>query len=124
MKGLYSLDNKFKEIGFENCYISEITLAELRFGVENSQKPEKNEMVLNSFLTGVQILPIIEAINIYAKEKASLRKSGNIIDDFDLLIAATSLAFGLIMVSNNVKHFKKVKGIKIEDWTVASSSKD
>lgn len=83
MKGLYSLDIKFKEVGPENCYISEITLAELKYGVENSQWPSKNQIALDAFLTKVQVLPIIEAIDIYAKEKSRLRKSGNSIDDFD-----------------------------------------
>jgi tRNA(fMet)-specific endonuclease VapC len=63
---------------------------------------------------------IIESIDFYAKEKARLRKSGNIVDDFDLLIAATSIAFGLVMVTNNLKHFQKISGIELEDWAVDS----
>lgn len=42
MKGLYALDAKFKAVGTQNCFISEITLAELKFGVENSQRPARN----------------------------------------------------------------------------------
>ena len=68
MKGLFNLDEKFKNAGINNCFISEITLAELRFGVENSQRPEKNKLALDNFLTKIQILPIFQAIDIYAKE--------------------------------------------------------
>jgi tRNA(fMet)-specific endonuclease VapC len=117
MKGLYALDSRFKKVGIENCFISEITLAELKFGVENSQKPEKNRKALEDFLTGIQVLPIFQAIDTYAKEKARLKKSGKIIDDFDLLIGSTALTFGLTAVTNNVDHFNRIDGIKLEDWT-------
>jgi tRNA(fMet)-specific endonuclease VapC len=54
---------------------------------------------------------------LYAKEKARLRKAGTPIDDFDLLIGATAVTHKLIMVTNNTKHFKRINGIKLEDWT-------
>lgn len=70
MKGFYNLNQKFKEVNPENCFISEITLAELKFGVENSQNKEKNNVALQNFLSGIQILPIFAALDTYAKEKA------------------------------------------------------
>lgn len=117
MKGLYDLNKKFERAGYENYFISEITIAELKFGVENSQKPEKNRKVLNNFLSGIQVIPIFEALDIYAKEKARLRKAGMPIDDFDLLIGSTAVSYDMIMVTNNLSHFERIKGIKIEDWT-------
>lgn len=65
-------------------FFSEITLAELKFGIENSEKREKNLQTLGKFLTGVKILPIYHSLDLYAKEKARLRKAGTPIDDFDL----------------------------------------
>src|SRR5699024_12467834 len=85
MKGLYDLGMIFQEVGPRNCFISEITVAELKFGVANSKAQKGNRAVLNNFVNGIQILPIFPALDIYAKEKARLRKSGTIIDDFDLL---------------------------------------
>lgn len=76
MKGRFNLERKFEPITSENCFISEITLAELKFGVENSEEPEKNRKVLDDFLSGVQILPIFHSPDLYAKEKARLRKKG------------------------------------------------
>jgi tRNA(fMet)-specific endonuclease VapC len=116
MKGNFDLETKFDKVTSENCFISEITLAELKFGVENSEKPEKNKKALDNFLTGVQILPIFHSLDLYAKEKARLRKEGTPIDDFDLLIGVTSVIHKLIMVTNNTKHFKRIIGIKLEDW--------
>lgn len=117
MKGMYNLVEKFENITTDNCYISEITLAELKFGVENIEKPEKNRKTLDNFLTGVQVLPIFHSLDIYAKEKARLRKKGTVIDDFDLLIGVTSITHQLIMISNNTNHFDRIKDIELEDWT-------
>lgn len=116
MKGLFNLNAKIEKADPENCYISEITLAELKFGVENSANPSKNKKALDLFLSGITVLPIYEAINIYAKEKARLRKVGTPIDDFDLLIGATSIAYQMVMVTNNANHFKRIKNIKIDNW--------
>jgi len=116
MKGLYNLDQKFRSVKIENCFVSEITLAELKFGVENSKNPEKNQKAFISFLNGIQILPIFDAIDTYAKEKSRLRKSGKTIDDFDLLIGSTAVAFDLTMVTNNTSHFDNIQNIKIENW--------
>lgn len=118
IKGLHDLKSKFQEVDPENCFISEITLAELKFGVAKSQAKEKNQKALENFLSGIQILPIFPALDIYAEEKARLQKSGKIIDDFDLLIGATAVSFDLVMVTNNTNHFNRIKDIKLEDWTI------
>jgi tRNA(fMet)-specific endonuclease VapC len=117
IKGLYELKSKFKDVGPENCFISEITLAELKFGVAKSQAKKKNQLALENFLSGIQILPIFPALDIYASEKARLQKSGKVIDDFDLLIGATAVSFDLVMVTNNTNHFNRIADIKLEDWT-------
>ena len=118
MKGKYNLQNKFVTMTSEDCFISEVTLAELKFGVANSEKPAQNKKVLENFLTGVQILPIFHSLDLYASEKARLRKLGTPIDEFDLLIGVTSVFHELIMVTNNIKHFERIERIKLEDWTV------
>ena len=117
IKGLYKLKSKFEDVGPENCFISEITLAELKFGVAKSQAKKKNQQALENFLSGIQILPIFPALDIYASEKARLQKSGKIINDFDLLIGATAVSFDLMMVTNNTNHFNRIQDIKLEDWT-------
>lgn len=79
MKGKFDLEAKFGKVTADDCYISEMTLAELKFGVEKSEKPEKNKKTLADFLTGVQILPIFHALDLYAKEKARLQKAGHLL---------------------------------------------
>ncbi len=117
IKGLFNLNEKFLEVNPDNCFISEITLAELMFGVENSEKKEKNQKALDDFLSGVKVIPIFHALSHYAKEKARLRKTGTPIDDFDLLIGTSAITHNLVLVTNNTAHFKRIKNIKIEDWT-------
>ena len=117
MKGRFNLKEKFEKAGAEACFISEITLAELKYGVECSAYYEKNKKALTDFLTGVRILPIFQTIDTFAIEKARLRKAGTLVDDFDLLIGSTSVFYGLIMVTNNTTHLGKINGIVIEDWT-------
>ena len=117
INGKFDLDKKFEEVDPDNCFISEIALAELKFGVANSEKREKNQIVLDNFLSGIKIIPIFHSLDLYATEKSRLRKAGKTIDDFDLLIGVTAVTQDLILVTNNTEHFKEIKGIKLEDWT-------
>lgn len=96
-RGKFDLLEKLKQIGIKNCSISEITLAELAFGAENSSNPRHNYKIVNRFIEQLNILPIFNSIDVYAKEKVRLRKNGEMISDFDLLIGATAVANDLIM---------------------------
>lgn len=120
IKGKYALIERFKKVGRQNLFVSEISVAELKFGVENSQHVEKNRKVLKTFLSSVKILPIFQALDIYAMEKARLRKRGTPIEDFDLLIGSTGVSYELTVVTNNINHFNRIKGIELEDWTQES----
>lgn len=115
-RGKFNLVEKFKEINLDDCAISEITLAELMFGAENSSNPKKNFKIIDSFSEQIKILPIFNSVQIYASEKVRLRKKGKIISDFDLLIGATAIANKLIMVTENLKEFERINGIEIENW--------
>ena len=115
-RGNFDLADKIEQIGIENCAISEITLAELVFGAENSKFPKKNFQLIEMFSEQVIILPILNAIPAYAKQKVELRKLGIMISDFDLLIGTTAVANDLIMVTENVKEFKRIRGIELQNW--------
>jgi len=115
-KGKFNLIAKIESVGLRNCAISEITLAELVFGAENSLNPKQNHEIINNFTGQVAILPIYDSIYIYGKEKARLRKSGKMISDFDLLIGCTSIANDMIMVTENVSEFNRISDINIENW--------
>jgi tRNA(fMet)-specific endonuclease VapC len=105
-------------VGPENCFISEITLAELKFGVEKSVQKEKNRQTLEKFELTFSTLPVYSALDIYAAEKARLQSRGKSLDEFDLLIGATAIAGNLILVTRNVSDFNRMNGIEIQDWTI------
>jgi len=116
LKGQYKLDMLLEQAGVKNCFISEVTVAELKFGAENSQQVDRNRKVVEDFINSFTIIPIFSALDVYAKEKARLRKNGIPLDDFDLLIGATAIANDLILVSRNVSDFNRIEKIRVENW--------
>jgi tRNA(fMet)-specific endonuclease VapC len=116
LKGQHGIDQRIADVGESNCFISEITIAELKFGAENSERKEENRQVVERFVNRLQIMPIFSALDVYAQEKARLRQNGISVDDFDLLIGATAVANDFIMVTNNVKHLAHLHNIRIENW--------
>ena len=115
-RGKFNLLSKFEEVGIENCAISEITLAELVYGAEKSHHSIKNHKLIEELIEQVAVIPLYSAIYIYGKEKARLSALGTMIGDFDLLIASTAVENELIMVTENVSEFERIKGIKIQNW--------
>lgn len=117
LKGLYDLDRKIDHAGNEHCFLSEITIAELKFGAENSNNPVKNSKTIVEFQRKFTILPIFSALDVYAKEKTKLRKKGLLLDEFDLLIGATAIKHNLTLVTKNISDFERLDKIQIVDWT-------
>ena len=100
---------------FHNCCISEITLAELYVGAFKGGRPKQLQeigFVCKRFC----IVPITTALERYARLRVQLEDKGEAIDDFDLLIAATALTEGLVLVTHTLKHFERIEGLPIEDW--------
>ena len=117
-RGKFGIIDKLGSIGLKDCAISEITLAELVFGAENSSNPVKNHELIKKFVEHITILPIFDSISEYGKQKARLRKQGIMISDFDLFIGCTALENNLIMVTENIKEFNRIDRIRIENWVV------
>ncbi len=115
--GKHGIDKKIERVGNDNCLVSEITIAELKFGAENSSNPVKNRNIVAEFQQRFGIIPIFTSLDVYAKEKARLRKKGKSLDDFDLLIGATAITNKLILVTNNRTDFDRMENLELEDWT-------
>lgn len=114
----YNVEEKLNQIGYKDCYVSEVTLAELHYGAYKSDRTEQNLDLIERFSEKVNIVPFVETIDFYAKEKNRLNKQGTPIEDFDLLIASAASARKLTLVTDNLKHFKNVQGIVVENWVV------
>ena len=119
LRGKLNLDEIIREKGTENCFVSEITVFELRYGAENSENATKSHKAVELFVNGITIIPIYSSIKKYAKEKVRLRRIGKPMhDEFDLLLGVTAIENKLTLVTDNEKDFVNIEGITIENWFV------
>ncbi|MEQ9236467.1 MAG: type II toxin-antitoxin system VapC family toxin [Coleofasciculus chthonoplastes F3-SA18-01] len=97
--------------------ISAITYAELRFGVENSARPEENIDRLERFLLPLEIMPFDMAAGLcYGRLRTELKRVGLLIGNNDLLIASHALSLNVAIATNNVREFSRVPGLQVEQW--------
>lgn len=115
-KARYALNEKIKSVGLKNCYVSEISIAELTYGALKSLHVEKQLENVQKVKAHFQIIPISNVLDQYAEERLRLEQMGQRLPDFDLLIAVTAVENNLILVTGNQKHHQRVDGILIENW--------
>jgi predicted nucleic acid-binding protein len=114
MNGVEKIRTKLKEMQPCGIGLSVASLAELYEGVYYSQDPQRSQQQLEAFLTSVTVLEVDEEIcKVFGKQRGILRQRGMIIGDFDLLIAATCLHHNLTLLTNNLRHFQRVDGLKV-----------
>ena len=102
-------------------FLSAISVFELHFGVEKSQASKRNLAALEQFLRPMTVLDFTTKEAKYAaKIRADLQRKGAPIGAYDIQIAATALAHGLTVVTNNTSEFERVVGLKLENWVSAS----
>lgn len=117
LRGKMNLDKVIREKGVSNCFISELTVFELKFGAENSSNSKKSHEAVDKFINGLSIIPIIGSVEKYAELKVKLRKNGTPLhDEFDLIIGATALTNKLTLITDNIKDFQNIEKLKIENW--------
>jgi tRNA(fMet)-specific endonuclease VapC len=98
--------------------ISVITYGELLFGAKKSKNQDKNLAVVYRIKELFPIIDIDQAvIETFSGIKATMQRLGYMIEDMDLMIASTALTMNLILVTNNERHFSRIKGLKIENWS-------
>ena len=99
--------------------ISSITLSELLYGAEKSANVDKNLEAIEEFISHLEVLPYnAKASQHYGQIKAALEKKGEIIGENDIHIAAHAISQGLILVSNNLREFKRVPNLALENWVL------
>ena len=109
---------KLKKVMLGDVGISSISLAELQYGIEKSSNPEKNREALEIFLTPIEIVEYgYEASVDYGKIRAELERKGTPIGLLDILIASHARSLDLVLVTNNVKEFERIPGLRIENWS-------
>ena len=100
--------------------VSAVTLMELYYGAYKSQKIANNLAKVKAIENSLEIIPVNrEMVEIFGVLKSDLEKAGKPLDDFDLILAATAMSHNLIIVTNNEKHFGRIDGLKMENWSKA-----
>lgn len=108
---------RLKQVPVDEVCISVITKSELVFGVELSQRRQQDEAALGKFLQYIEVLDFPDAAaSHYAKIRSDLQMRGAMIGSNDLFIAAHARSLGLILITNNVREFRRVPNLKIENW--------
>ncbi len=114
-----SVLKNLKEHSAGDIGISSITLAELHYGVEKSQHVQKNREALSEFILPLEIADFDEkASQTYGTVRSALEKEGKPIGSMDMLIGSHALSLSVTLVTNNTKEFKRIKNLKVVDWTV------
>lgn len=108
---------RFKNYNIGEIGVSSITVAELEFGVQKSQFPAKNQQALTQFFLPLQIADFDHAAAVvYGDIRAKLEKQGMPIGSLDTLIAAHTLSLQVTLITNNVKKFRRIPNLKIDNW--------
>jgi tRNA(fMet)-specific endonuclease VapC len=98
--------------------ISVVTYMELYYGAYKSQRITANAARVKALGQSIEMAPINAAVaETFGMIKAALESGGNRLDDFDLAIAATALAYNLVLVTNNTDHFSRIDGLRLDNWT-------
>jgi tRNA(fMet)-specific endonuclease VapC len=109
---------RFAQYAVDELAVSSVTLAELRYGADKSQRPEQNHAALDAFLVPLAVVDFdSHAASHYGRLRADLERHGNPIGPLDTMIAASALSSGLPEVTNNTAEFSHVPGLQVEDWT-------
>lgn len=101
----------------EDVAISIVTEAELRTGAAKSSAPVKTLRLVENFLRPLTVIDFTsdDAI-VYARVRAKLQRAGTPIGPLGTIIAAQAVARGLTLVTNNEREFRRVAGLRVENW--------
>jgi tRNA(fMet)-specific endonuclease VapC len=110
---------RFRQHAIGDIGISSITVAELQYGVEKSQRPAGNRDALSQFLIPLAILDFdyLSAVA-YGRIRADLEAQGLPVGSLDLLLAAQAVSIGSTLVTNNMREWSRVPELRVEDWTI------
>ena len=111
---------RIMELATTQLFASEVTLAELTFGAYHSGNFERHIKEPEWLRRYITVLDISDVFDEYAQIRCALKRQKRTLDkqigNFDILIGATALHYGLTVVTDNVKHFEPMPGVKVENW--------
>ncbi len=108
---------RIQECSPEDLCVSSVAVAELRYGAEKSAYRQRNHERLDIFLADVRCVDFdANAALVYGRIRTALERRGTIIGPYDLQIAAHAVSLAVVLVSDNVREFRRVRGLRVADW--------
>lgn len=118
LKGNKNIERKIIKVGLSNVRITVLSCCELYYGAYKSKKVDENLMVIEKLKQKIQVIHTSDEVDKnYGRIKATLESSGIPLDDSDMLIAGITITNKGILVTNNIKHFNRIEGLTIENWS-------
>lgn len=119
LNGRQSVRDRFLAVGRTQIAICVITVAKLYYGAYNSNRLAQNLDRATRFIEQLSVLPLNDsALRYFGRLKAELRRIGQPLDNFDLLIASVALAENRTLVTNNTRHYDRIPELRLENWTL------
>ena len=117
LRGTVAVRERIAAVGLIEMAMSVVTLAELRYGASASARADANQRAVDGLLGGLAVFGVSPATaRVFGDTKAHLRARGELLEDFDLLIAATAQTHALTLVTNNTVHFRRIPGLRLDNW--------
>ena len=118
LKGNTNVKAKIELVEQSDLAICVITASELYFGAYNSSKIEPNLQTARAFVRSIAVLSLTDnALQKFSQLKARLRQAGTPVADFALLIASVAIAFDLILITNNTRHYQRITELSLDNWS-------
>jgi len=112
-----NIASRIKDLSPSEICSSSIVVAELRYGADKSLRRTRNHQLLDILFDEIPAYDFDqEAASTYGKLRAHLEKKGALIGPNDMLVAAHALSLGHVLVTDNVREFRRVRGLKVENW--------
>jgi len=114
LAGVDSALKVLEELSEEGLAVSIISVGEILEGAYGFPDPDSHRLRFRQFLSGFNLLDLSEPVmEVFARIRSELRREGQLIPDFDLLIAATALHHNLVLVTRNTRHFSRIPGLRL-----------
>lgn len=118
LRGNRVVADRIRTVGDDHVATTAINLAELYFGAFHSTRVDENIRTVDAFRQVTRVFGFdSRAAVIFGKIKAALKRERNLLNDSDLFIAAVALSADAVLVTNNVRHFRRIEGLALESWT-------
>lgn len=111
------LADRLEGIPAEAVLLSSVVVAEIEYGIAKSRRRAHNRKVFDALLSGFRVLAFdAAAAGLYGPIRADLERRGRLIGPYDLMIAAQAKSIDVVLVTDNVREFRRVDGLKIVNW--------